>query len=144
MKIARIQHHRCGSYESSTLVWVPDDMLEEQLETLVEKARKDCLDAERSVKGETAPPYRTYWDWQSRADKNKTLTVLEAEYAAHKAIYDAWAAKRDAARKDFASRLKDLSDGQITRFFDGDFPLDVDCNWGHNHGVKVDYGETDL
>jgi hypothetical protein len=144
MNLAKIQHYRCGQPESVTLVWVPTDMTENELDALIKTAQQDCVDAEKKVEGQSAPPYRTYWDWLSKADKSKTVSELEAEYAEHKATYDTWAAKRDAARKSFAQRLKDLSNGRVAMFWDEECPLETDCNWGHNHGVKVDYGETDF
>ena len=144
MKLARLQHYRCGSYDSSTLVWVPDSMTENELDALVHTAIQDSLDAENSVAGLVAPKQTGYWDFINKADGAKTISQVKAEWQAEQDEYKAWAAKRDAARKSFAQWLKECSGGKIELFYDVECPLEVDVNWGHNHGKRVDYGATEI
>jgi hypothetical protein len=148
MKLARVRHIRCGDRDhvdyATNYVWAADDVTPVQLDFWIKQAAKDCLEAERNVDGEKEPRYRTWWDFMAHADENKTIATLKKEYAAIEAACNEWKAKRDAARKDFAQRLADLSGGQLIRFFDGEFPLDAECDWGHNHGLRVDYGAMEL
>lgn len=148
MNLAKIEHYRCGDRDhadyKTTLVWVPTDMDKPELDALIERAREDCLSAEVMVDGVKQPQYRTYWDFISKVDKSKSIAQAEAEYAEHQATYEAWTKMRDAARKSFARRLVDLSNGRVVLFWDEKCPIETECNWGHNHGKRVDYGEVDI
>jgi len=118
-------------------------MTEEGLGVFISQAREECLEAERSFKGSTDPKYKTWWDFLNSADKDKTLGTLKAEYHLHEEAYKKWLAEREAARESFADRLHKINP-DIIHFWNADCPVEADCEWGHNHGVKVDYGETDF
>jgi hypothetical protein len=144
VKLARIQHWRCSEAQESTFVWVPDDFTEQQLDALVTRAVDDCLNAERNFEGGQRA-YPNKWQLIEKADKSTSIAVVEASLAEQIKEYEAWEARRKAARKSFAQRLKDLSEGKVNLFWEiEDWPLEATASWGHNHGVQVDYGETEL
>lgn len=139
MKLAKIEHYRCGEWDANNYVWVPDAMTREELLVLVSAAQRDCREAEKTIEGVEAPPHRSWWDFFEKADQNKSLATVKLEYAEHEAHYKAWEAKRDAARKSFWQRLCGLSGGKVLSFSDGECGLEVECDWGHSHGLKVNY-----
>lgn len=146
MKLARIEHVRCNSPEATTYVWVPDDMTEDGLGTLVDAAQKAYLDTETALaKSPDAPPNPGYSprydaDWNA----GKTVAEVKAEHAAKKAAYDAWEARRNASRKTFTEHLVRVSDGLVKFFWDNEPDLEVAAQWGHRHGTVIEFGETDV
>jgi hypothetical protein len=143
MKLGIIDYVRCGEPEfMRTLVWLPDEMTPEQFEATIEEAKKEYLAFAEAFKNEPAPNgYREYST--PPYEKHPSLTVAEVRriHAENKAAWDAWNAERQKARKTFASYL--VGRNGIEAFYEH-LPeaFTVECDWGHRHGWKLDYGET--
>jgi len=144
MKLARIDHVRCDSYDATTYVWVPDDMTEDGLDDLVSAAQRSYLKAEDDLaKSPDAPPNPGYFPrYDADMNASKTVAEVKAEHAAAKAAYEAWEKRRNAARKSFAEHLVAVSSGAVKFFCDGGELLRTEARWGHRHGTTIDYGET--
>ena len=145
MKIAKIKHIRCGSYENSTLVMIPDNMTGKELELYVDRAARSALAAEQEVDGIAAPDYPNKDSLLKRLPKETTLEQFEKVYQKNKTEYGAWYKKRDESRKFFSYWLNQVSDGKIIPFYEFDLgEFDVRCDWGHNHELNPNYSEGDI
>jgi hypothetical protein len=146
MKLAKVDHFRCGQpagkWGLTTYVWVPDEMTEHDFGVLCETARATYLDREEEAKI-FAPPPPGYGPTISPATPdNTTVAELRAEYEAKAKAHKDYTDKQSAARKSFAELLIELSEGKIAYFWNGPVSLTHELSWGHNHGVRVEYGET--
>jgi hypothetical protein len=144
MKLAKIAHYRCDSYESTSYVSIPEDMTVEQLDEFVDLATEKALDAERAAKA-TAPPYPDQRNLMQTLPKETTLAQIEVELEKRKKEYAEWEAKKNTARRSFLSWLEEVSNNTIVPISDcdcGDF--EVSCHWGHNHGLSPDYSDDGL
>jgi hypothetical protein len=142
VKLAFIEHDRCGEWAASTYVWVEASMHSDDLEGLVEAAKKCYLDAEEAFKKDPdCPPLP---NWQNKYSRWPDKTVKEAEFLfeAQEKLRKAWEKKRDSARRSFAEHLVAVSGGKVQLFYDVEIPLRVTCSWGHRHGTTIDMGET--
>jgi len=149
MKLARVEHYRCeqpaGKWGLSTYIWVADDMLEEEFNHRINTAASKLLEYERSVKAAAPvqPPGYGASILPNTPD-NMTIGELKANYAALATAYKEFQDKVARGRKSFSQILVEDSEGRITFFWKEQPALTCELNWGHNHGVPVDYGETKL
>jgi hypothetical protein len=151
MKLARIEHYRCGepiSWKNGsgyTYVWVPDDMSAEELDALCEAAQKSYLDTEAEFK-KADPPYPPGYGAAISAATPDTMTVgeLRKEYEAAAEAYKVHQELRDKHRKPFAWHLKEVSGGTVLQFWKNQPDLKVELDWGHNHGVTIEYSPTNI
>jgi hypothetical protein len=151
MKLARIEHWRCGepiSWKGGggyTYVWVADEMTAEELETLCGHARTSYLDAERAAKAATpvAPPGYGAQIMPGIPD-DKTVGELRREYDALAKAYKEYQETCDRARKPFGHWLQLHSNGTVKLFWNNEPALQVEIDWGHNHGVTIDHSPTKL
>lgn len=143
MKLAAVQHIRCGSWEDRLYVWIPDEMTEEELDDLVDDAMRAYLEAD--IAGKEAapedpgytPPYALYPD--------KLVKDVQNEYNRQKLLYTEWYQKHETAKKPFDWHLYRLSGGKIRHLFDmGDDNgmIEVFVDWGHRHGTTIKTTET--
>jgi hypothetical protein len=149
MKLARIEHWRCGEPISwkhgtgYTYVWVPIDMSEEELDALCEEAQKSYLDTEHEFKKQ-APVSPPGYGAIIAPNTPDTITVgeLRAEYEERAKAYKAYNEHVDTSRKSFAWHLKKVSGGTIIEFWAEKPDLETKLSWGHNHGVTIDHSPT--
>jgi hypothetical protein len=146
-KIARVNHYRCdqpaGKWGLSTYVWVPQTMTTEEFEALCERAQRaylDAADAAKKLVGTPAPGYGPRYDQYP----DKTVTEVKAIHAAETEEWNKRNVAVKAEQRTFAQLLKDVSDGVVLNFWDIEFPIDVQVNWGHRHGQDIDYSETKI
>jgi hypothetical protein len=144
VKLGVIRHIRCGEdFRDRTLVWLPDDMSEEAFAAAVEAARANYL--EFVVMFEAVPPpndYRPLAPIPFERYPSCTVAQVQADWAKKKAAWDTWNAERQQARKSFGDYIAGGRDG-IKRFHEFDPPFEHSCDWGHQHGVSLDYDETE-
>lgn len=151
MKLARIEHWRCGEpmhwrgRNGSTYVWVPDDMAAEELDSLCEQAREAYLAAEREFKAATpvAPPGYGASIAPNTPD-TATVGELKAEYEAKAKAYKEHQALVERSRKPFAWHLSQASGGAVVQFWENKPEVEVELSWGHSHGVAIDHSPTSL
>lgn len=141
MKFVSITHNRCRDVVGTTYVWIPDDMTRGELDRLIDLARDAYLAAENYNEG--APPFPGY---SPEYDKypDKLVSEVRAEFNQRKTVYDAWKANKDAKRKNFARHLVEKSDGKIHYYWDNKDIVKADVQWGHLHGITIEYGDSEL
>ena len=144
MKLAKIAHYRCDSYESTSYVSIPEDMTVEQLDEYVDLAATKAIEAEKLAKG-VAPPYPDQNSLIKTMPKDTTLAQVDTELEKRKKEYAEWEAKKNTSRRSFLSWLEEVSNNTILPISDldcGDF--EVSCHWGHNHGLSPEYSDEGL
>lgn len=144
MKLAKIAHYRCDSYDNSSYVLIPDDMTVEKLRELVELASEKALEGEKLAKAE-APLYPDQNTLLRTLPKETTIAQIEAELEKRKKEYAEWDVKRVTSRRSFLSWLLEVSGGDVVALRDYDFgEFEVECYWGHNHGLGPEYSDEGL
>jgi hypothetical protein len=151
MKLARIEHWRCGEPISwkhgtgYTYVWVPIDMSEEELDALCEQAQESYLNTEHEFKKLTPAPSPGYGATITSATPDtKTVGELKAEHEAATKAYKEYQAMVEKSRKPFGWHLNQVSGGTVLQFWGSEPDLEVKLSWGHNHGVTIDHSPTNL
>jgi hypothetical protein len=141
MKLIAIHHITCNerSYEK-TVIWAPDDMPLHEVQTRVNAAKNAYLEKMRSIKLDppnSASPY-------SRPDYDKhptkTVNAVKAIWTKEREVYDAW--EKDNAGKYYGLTWY-LKEQGLTPFWDEDM-VEVNCDWGHNHGIRKDTTPTNV
>jgi hypothetical protein len=141
MKLAKIAHYRCDSYENASYVTIPEDMTAERLEELIGLASNKALEAERIAK-KAAPLYPDQRTLIQTMPKDTTIAQIEAELEKKKAEYVEWEKLKNQSQRSFYSWLKEVSEGEVIAIHDREFDdFEVECHWGHNHGLSPDYSE---
>jgi hypothetical protein len=88
MKLAKVMHIKCDENRASTYVWIPDEMTEEQFQSLCDGARTNYLDVEgKFVANGVQYPRLDY-------DRHPGKTVAEV-----KALHDVAVAAYEATKK---------------------------------------------
>lgn len=141
-KLVRVSHIRCGETDAYTYVVAPVDWKASRIHDAVYAAEKKYLAAVEIAKEGTEapndyrwgpPPYEKYPD--------KTVAEIKAEWEAKKVVYEAWQKEQNKTKHSFAAYL--LEQG-FRELWDVGIAHDVDLDWGHRHGTKIDYTETRL
>jgi hypothetical protein len=151
MKLARIEHYRCGepmgwkNGTGYTYVWVPDAYSPERLQEVVDQARQSYLNAEHEFKSST-PPMAPAWSGVDVSKYPDTMSVAEIKEDIRKRedAYKAHRDKSDLARKPFAWHLKQASGEAVLEFHENKPTIQAECDWGHNHGTTIEHSPTEL
>lgn len=144
MKLAKIDHSRCGEHRATTYVWVADDMGPEELAKLTDEARNNYMAAIDACKNSPdKPPYAGHEPNYRSYPSTVTLAEAQADHDLKKAAYAAWQEQERAAQKTFATYLVDAAAGRIKQFWDAEPALKAGVSWGHRHGDQIDYGEIE-
>jgi hypothetical protein len=142
MKIAKIEHTRCGQYRATTYMWLDDTVTETQLESIVDKASDAYLAALDAYKNDpTAPPNPGY---SPTYEKYGDLTVGEIKtiFEGERAKYQAWEDKKNAARRPFGEFLITAGAGLVQSFYQGTKDaMTARLSWGHRHGEILEFEE---
>ncbi len=147
MKLARIEHWRCGEPvgwkdgSGSTYVWVPEDLTEAEFDDLCDRAQKAYFASVEELK-RLIPTSPCGYGPQFENFPDKTVKEVVALHAEKKKAWDEQQAKRKAAQRSFTEILKDISGGVIKSFWDTTFALTAQLSWGHRHGEDIDMGPT--
>lgn len=140
-QLARVEHIRCGEFSAYTYVWVPADMTEAQFAKHVYAAEREYLAALKEFAGSEKPssawPYSI--NWETHRDKN-VGDVLD-EHNEKLAQRKEREAKRREALKTFGQFL--VKQEGIESFWDVKPDINGEIDWGHQHGTKIDYGNTE-
>lgn len=141
MKLARIDHIRCREYAACTFVWVRDNMTDEELEERVVAAQKEYLatikDFGKRDKPAASPWAQPHWE----EHRSRLVGDVLDEFKAMRDEAMIYAKSRSTALQDFDYFLKQQEG--IEGFWDHEFEMHADVDWGHAHALKIEYGETD-
>jgi hypothetical protein len=120
-------------------------MSAEQLDALCEQAQKDYLETERVFKS-LAPSASPGYGATITPATPDTATVgeLRAKYEAEAREYKEHQDTVSRSRKPFAWYLNFLSGGTVVQFWERKADLEVELDWGHNHGVTIEHSPTVL
>lgn len=148
MKLARIEHDRCGERQASNYVWVAEGMISTEFEGLVDEARKSYLavmEGFEKVK-RIKNPGSLNWnavinDDRDGAYENQTVGEVKKERRRRKVEWEEFEKKAKAARGSFLDHLIEVAAGRIVKFYDFPDPIFIaECDWDHRHGMPLDFG----
>lgn len=141
MKLARVDHIRCGEWDGAfTYVWIEDDMTEEQFQKAVDRAADAYLQAVIEYMGANEQKHPPMINWEN----NRARVVAEVldERQVAETVYKNWEKKRREAIVSFDTYL--CKEEGIVDFWYEDPAITGEIDWGHRHGTPIDYGETRL
>lgn len=145
MKLARVTHIRCSEPDGQTFCFIPDDWTENQFNRAVYAAKKKYEAATSAYMEELKagdlqgllysysyghPQYERYPD--------KTVKEVKEAFEQEKEEKKRRKAILDEARKPFGAFLRTEGVRLISDLEEG---IEIDVNWGHQHGVPLDYRE---
>lgn len=137
MKLAKIDYTRCSEWDGYSLVWVPDGWTQDDFEAAVSRAESAYLaflkrfddDAEPPVaKAYGQPPYKDFPDLK--------VAEVQALWDEQKRAYAEWERDHSKGRKGFPAFL--AGEG-IEAIHSHEPELVTEVDWGHRHGVRLDY-----
>jgi hypothetical protein len=142
MKLAKIAHVRCGEDTfKQTVVWIPDEMTDEQFETEVCAARDEYLKHLKEFKD--APPpndFKPYSSPHYDLQPQKTVSEIRQEWEKKRKVWEEW----NAQKKKLTRHFTDFLDGRagIQSFWRVEVSPAIDLDWGHHHGWPIEYDES--
>lgn len=142
-QLVRITHYRCNEPSAYTYVWAPNTWDEDKIVDAARKARdayEQVLD--RIKNGHTPPPneYRPGAPIPYKDYPEKTVAAIEAEWAQKRKAWEIWhEAEERAPKTSFGDFLR--REGFVALWEHADMEIDID--WGHQHGVEIDYSKTE-
>lgn len=145
MKLVQVRHIRCEGYEGD-VTWcvAPDDWGEGRLEHAVLTAQENYLAAVRTAnekRAGEAPPYPGHMP-HFAAHPDRLVREVQAEWEERRAAYDEFQERYRKAAHRFEDFLKDQGLTTLWGLDADTFPgfMRVEADWGHRHGVPLDYG----
>ena len=142
LKLACVSHSRCNELVAQTFLMVPEELTQEEFSAAVERAEKAYeADASAWEQGNSTPVHPMQFSWKKFPD---TFTVgqLRAAEALAQAEYREWQKRKDTASRSFGFYLLREITGSKD-LWDNAEELNASVDWGHQHGRKIWYGETD-
>lgn len=141
MRLARVDHIRCGEPSGTTLVWVEDTITDEQFQETVDRVAKAYLATVKEFMELKKPKQVSHQpNWEKLRDR--TVGEVLDEHKQAKEKYSAWEKEQSSARVTFAQMLQ--KEEGILSFWDVEPGISAEAYWGHNHGLHLQYGETKL
>lgn len=139
-QIVCITHIRCSEYTATTYVCAPQEWSQEIIEERIRLAQQEYLAATAVVL--SAPPnnYRRYGSPPFTDHPTQTVQWIIDMWQEKKKEWDEWNATQNGTTKRFSAFLTDQ--GFLDLYDQADIKSSLD--WGHLHGVNLNYGETDL
>lgn len=148
MKLARVNHERCGQpagkWGLSSYFWVEDGMTEDAFKALCDQAQEAYFSAERALQASFPEPPPGYAPSPQHYPDTTTVAEMNADYEQKVAAYKTHQNLITASRRSFSWHLVDIAKGAVKNLWDVPPAFDTDLSWGHNHGITVDYGDTKL
>lgn len=141
MKTISIHHIRCGEWDASTYVLAPDDWDDNTINQKIQDAAKEYLVVLKQAKEDNPRPGNYYGpDWNSPKHLDKTVREVLAERTIEEEKIKKWEKRQRENRKQFSDFLADQG---FTPLWKLDENLVFEVDWGHNHGLFIDYSETE-
>lgn len=142
LHLVKISHVRCGEADgTNTYVWAPPDWDEVPIREAVKRAQEAYLAALAATYKVGKPPndYRQYGKPPYEKYPDDTVKAVDAMWAAKKIVWEEWHNEQSRAFLGFEKFLVE----QGFEAFYGHEDEAVDLDWGHRHGQRIDYSETD-
>jgi hypothetical protein len=140
-KLAKISHNRCYEYDSTTFVMIPYEWSIFDFNHKVKAAQEKYLQFFNKLKTQDAVPFVPYKPDYAKADKTKTIAEIETEHQEKLNKFQEYEEFRVKASRSFTYFLQDEGMFPIWAV-DADYEVDID--WGHAHGSRLDYHDKDL
>lgn len=139
MKFVRIEHERCDEWNGYTYAFAPDEWSEDDIDNAVQRAQKSYLEQVRAAKEGVPKPH--YEPAVTFYERHPDLTIREAKakYAEKAKELADWQAR---ARQQTTSFETFLTREGFIPLGDAD-AVDIDLDWGHRHGTRLNYGNDD-
>lgn len=144
MKLIKVYHCRCGEYDGASYLLVPSDYKRSHIEEVLRNASSNYVEA---VKHARSDPPNDFTRW-SRPDYehnlDKTVREVKEEWEEKKRVWEEWANKGyNLERNNFSDFIKDL-DKNIIPLHQADDIEEYEVDWGHHHGLFLDYSDESL
>lgn len=150
MKLVKITHLRCGEFRAATYVMAPNEWSEDEIDDKVFAAQEEYLadlsrryqqkeEEHKSGKVVYMPSPPNLIQIKD-AQGDKTIAEVWAEYEEKRAEYDAWSKEDRKGNNRFDHYLKK----QGFSFLWECEGTEVEADWGHRHGSRLDYTDTVL
>jgi hypothetical protein len=143
MKLACIEHYRCDEPAAHTYVWVEPEWSEEQFEEAVERAEKaynEALKAYKEQQGEDPYPRGAWPEPDYKDFPDMTVAEVQKIHEEKRAEREKWKATKTRALRPFSRFLEDEG---LVNFYSVDAEYETTVWWGHRHGERLDYEDTD-
>lgn len=138
-QLVKIRHVVCGEPTyGHTVIWVPDDMSMREVENKVRAAKVAYLERMQTLKLDPPNAASKYSSPEYKKYPNLTVKEVNKIHERERLAYDAWEETQKGKYNDFTTYLE--AEG-LTGFWEVDM-FSVECNWGHNHGVRKGTDET--
>jgi hypothetical protein len=143
LRLIRIDHSRCGEPVAHTFILAPADWDAKTIDQGIQNAYKAYWDAIQIAQNkEKEPPTGNPTVAKYKEYPDKTVAEVEAIFAEQFATHSAWQKDQWKARQEFQTFLK--GEG-FTLLWDDEAKIPrFDVNWGHRHGISINYSATDV
>lgn len=139
-KLIKIRHNRCQEWDCTTYVVAPAAWSNEEISQRLWNAQDAYMEAVKTARAGRVPPNDwTYGQPKYEDYPDKTVAEVKAEWDAKGEVHKAWSAEQAKTGQAFETFLTKA--GFLGLYAD-DIALELDCDWGHNHGVPLKYEET--
>lgn len=137
MRLVKIGYVRCRDWDGYSLGWVPDSWTQEEFEAAVLRAEDAYLAFLKRFDEEAEPPVKEP-RFAAAYDDYPDLKVSEVQalWAEQKRVYTEWKRDYDKGRRGFPSFLADEG---IEPLYEHEPELVTEVDWGHQHGVRLEY-----
>jgi hypothetical protein len=100
------------------------------------------MDAAKAVKAVEAS-YPSKDRLISTMPKDSTIADVDAAFEAQTQAYKDWRDAKSLGGRSFSGWLEEVSEGRVLSVsnYAYEHSLKVDQNWGHNHGLSLDYAD---
>lgn len=143
LQLVKVTHERCQEWSGTTYVFAPAEWDEELIQSKIDAAVAEYLAAVQMKKLNSpkpndyvqhgGPPFAKYPD--------KTVKEVQELWAEMKAEWEVWWQSHQPAKQKFGTFLGEQG---FTSFYNGTLDvLEVYADWGHLHGTRIDYDETE-
>jgi hypothetical protein len=142
MKLGMIEHWKCGEPKGRTLVWIPEEMTEEEFAMGVRRAQAAYLAFVSEFMDAPAPNnYARYGRAPYSEYPEKTVAEVDAIWEGKKKEWEAWNAEQQKAKRAFGDYLQEEGMKPVWDV-EKDHPYYRELDWGHRHGWPIDRSET--
>jgi hypothetical protein len=142
-RIVRVKHARCDEWDGdTTIALAPAEWTDAEVSARVKDAQADYLAAYRDAADarENAPKFPGYHP-NYEAHPDKLVRDVLSEHAAAKAAYDEHQAKSAHTRQRFEWFLDKRGFVTAWSVDAAEHIVDIRCDWGHRHGMRLNYGD---
>jgi hypothetical protein len=135
VRIVRIRHERCQEWDGNEYMLAPDEWGPDQIRQAVRDARDELIADAKTIETYPAkPPFSTPFSQHLDKTVQEVLDMHEAQ----KLAYKVWLQENRYLSRSFETRLCERGFQSLEEGEDPD-AVDVNLDWGHNHGLALNY-----